>query len=100
MPFRLIQVLALYVRAGSLGLPLQAGETKPVRLSKVRVAADGSGFIRDGRPFIPIGLTGTFARSTPRRVPRRGSRPSRRSRILSLLQSPEATATPQRVTDN
>jgi len=57
MLFRLIQVLALYVLAGSLGLSLLAGETRPVRLSKVRVAADGSGFICDGRPFIPIGLT-------------------------------------------
>jgi len=57
MLFRLIQVLALYVLAGSLGLSLLAGETRPVRLSKVRVAADGSGFICDGRPFTPIGLT-------------------------------------------
>jgi len=57
MPIRMTQALALSVLAGSLGLPLLAGETRPVRLSKVRVAADGSGFIRDGKPFIPIGLT-------------------------------------------
>lgn len=50
-------VLALCFLGSSFGLPLRAGETMPVRLSKVRVAADGSGFICDGKPFVPIGLT-------------------------------------------
>ena len=57
MLFRQFPALALDVLAGPLVLPLRAGETMPVRLSKVRAAADGSGFICDGRPFIPIGLT-------------------------------------------
>ena len=57
MLIRMIQALALSVLAGFLGLTLRAGEAKPVRLSRVRVAADGSGFICDGTPFTPIGLT-------------------------------------------
>ncbi len=57
MRLRLIKVLALSILAGSPGLPLRAGENMPVRLAKVRIAADGSGFVRDGRPFMPIGLT-------------------------------------------
>ena len=54
---RRFQLLVPCLLAGSFVLPLRGGEPGPHRLPKVRVAADGSGFLRDGKPFVPIGLT-------------------------------------------
>jgi len=57
MFLRHAQRLALLVVAGLAVLPVRAAEPTPFNLPKVQVAVDGSGFVRDGKPFIPFGLT-------------------------------------------